>query len=307
MLRFIEDNFLHRMIRATVVVFVWLALANGCFAQTSQHHVKKVSNVHNKMNKTKVHHVRHLAHIKTKNHKPLPIAHYQEPQKIINNIQANNSSSFVSSIEQRLVSFVHDTVTTLRYSAYKLGGSHFDPSRGIYVVDCSNYVDHVLEVVYPHAYSSLVNSSGSNAPNTQHYYDFFTGLAGSEQRDWNKIKDVEELQPGDIVVFRYKNPTGRLAGGHVMVVMNKPVHEIDGYLVRVADSAPVGHSEDTRPGRVSGIGIGTLLLKADPDTGQPSAYAWKVGSRWKHNVNFAMARPVEINFDHYRFIDYRNG
>ena len=77
-----------------------------------------------------------------------------------------------------------------------------------------------------------------------------------------------------------------------MVVMNKPVFDEDAYLVRVADSAPSGHSEDTRRAHKSGIGIGTLLLKVDSRTGRPSAYAWKVGSRWKQNVTFAMARPI---------------
>jgi hypothetical protein len=329
MLRIIEDKYLYKIVRVTIILFAWLIWTSPCHALThsvtttsaAQHHGKKVSGAHKtsvnaKMSRTRAQRSRHYAHIKKKPHKPAPIAHYQEPQSIANNIAAENSYGFVSSMEHKLVAFVHDTVTTLRYSAYKLGGSHFDTSRGVYVVDCSNYVDHVLEVVYPHAYSSLVNSSGTSAPNTQHYYNFFNGLEeDTEQRHWNKVNDVQQLQPGDIVVFRYKNTTGRLAGGHVMVVMNKPIHEIDGYLVRVADSAPVGHSEDTRPGRVSGIGIGTLLLKADPDTGQPSAYAWKVGSRWKHNVNFAMARPIEIGYDHYRhysnsnyrFIDYRTG
>ena len=43
----------------------------------------------------------------------------------------------------------------------------------------------------------------------------------------------------------------------------------------------------------SGIGIGTLQLKVNPKTGEPSAYAWKVGSCWKKNVKFAMARPYD--------------
>ena len=77
-----------------------------------------------------------------------------------------------------------------------------------------------------------------------------------------------------------------------MVVMDKPIADGDGYLVRVADSAPSGHSQDTRRGRVSGIGIGTMVLKTNPDTGEPSAYAWKVGASWKSNVKIAMARPI---------------
>ena len=106
--------------------------------------------------------------------------------------------------------------------------------------------------------------------------------------------DVEKLQPGDILVFRYKNSRGTETGGHVMVVMDKPERASDVYFVRVADSAPSRHSEDTRHINESGIGIGTLLLKANPKTGKPSAFAWGVNGYWNKNVKFAMARPIEV-------------
>lgn len=204
------------------------------------------------------------------------------------------STSFVSSIGQRLVNFVKKSVDTFRYSAYKMGGSHIDTSHGIYVVDCSGYVDHTLRAVFPKAYFSLVDSSGTSKPNTMHYYDFFKGLAENPDENWNQIDEIAQLEPGDILVFRQKQ-TRRNAGGHVMVVMDKPIREGDTFWVSVADSAPVGHSEDTRQRNASGIGIGTLLLKMNPQTGEPSAYAWGEGSSWKKNVNFAMARPVDSN------------
>ena len=210
-------------------------------------------------------------------------------------VQSKPTSSFISSIGQRLVHFVHNTVSTLRYSAYKLGGTHFDTSRGVYILDCSDYIDHILKEVYPAAYFDLVHASGADKPTTLHFYDFFSGLDNDPRDYWNRVDDVEQLQPGDILVFRYKRSFRSATSGHVMVVMNKPIRDEDGYLVRVADSAPVGHSQDTRARRVSGIGIGTMLLKANPKTGQPFAYAWKIGSRWNNNVHIAMARPVTIN------------
>lgn len=197
---------------------------------------------------------------------------------------------FVSSIEHRLVSFVHETVASMRYTAYKLGGSHFDTLHGIYVLDCSTYIDNILETVHPDAYSSLINSSGTEKPTTKEYYNFFTQLKDDTDY-WNKVDDVKELRPGDILVFRNKG--SRHSGGHVMVVMDTPTKEANGYAVKVADSAPSGHSQDTRARHNSGIGIGTLQLKVNPKTGEPSAYAWKVGSCWKKNVKFAMARPYD--------------
>lgn len=204
----------------------------------------------------------------------------------------NQPEGIVASIKKHLVEFIHESVATLRYSAYKLGGSRFDPDSGIYIVDCSGYVDYALKTIHPYSYSSLVKLSKSEKPNSLHYYDFFKGLSYETNEYWNKVEEIEELQPGDILVFRYKNKRGKVTGGHVMVVMNKPIREKDTFYVNVADSAPSGHSEDTRLSHDSGIGIGTLLLKVNPRTGHPAAFAWKVGKQWRTNVNFAMARPV---------------
>jgi hypothetical protein len=257
---------------------------NNASHKNKKHSKKKTT----KKNKKSLHKKNH-AHVATKKTYRPNITDVPEEEQPI---------TLVSSIEKRLVSFVHDSVAKLRYSAYKLGGSHFDPQRGIYIVDCSGYVDHALSVVYPKAYLSLVDSTGTEKPNTMQYYDFFKGLSdGNEDANqhWSKVEDIEKLRPGDILVFRYKNRHGEMTGGHVMFVMEKPVRDQDAYLVSVADSAPVGHSDDTRSPHVSGIGIGTILLKVNPKTGEPSAYAWNLNAHWVHNVNFAMARPIEQN------------
>lgn len=204
-----------------------------------------------------------------------------------------NSTGFVSSMQQHLVNFVRNTVSTLRYSDYKLGGKKFDVDRGIYVVDCSSFVDHILQAASPHSFDTLVNATGAPTPASQHYYDFFSELTEDSNHYWNKVPDVNSLRPGDILVFRYKNSRGSETGGHVMVVMDKPIRDTNVFYVRVADSAPTRHSQDTRQHNEAGIGIGTLLLKVNPETGKPSAFAWGIGSYWNKNVKFAMARPTD--------------
>ncbi len=170
-----------------------------------------------------------------------------------------NTAGMVNSMEKKLVAFVHETVDTLNYNSYKLGGSHFDPDNGVYILDCSNYVDHLLKTVTPRAYLSLVNSTGSDTPTTKHYYSFFSQLPDKQPKHhWNKIRKVNELQPGDIIVFRYKNSS---RSGHVMVVMNKPTHDTNAFLVRVADSAPIGHSQDTRPRHTSALELALCYSK----------------------------------------------
>jgi cell wall-associated NlpC family hydrolase len=254
-----------------------------CFAVSSHpstpkphHHRKPIHSTPHLKHHAKVRHVAQL-----KQHRAVASTPAQVPP----------SANLMASLGQHLAGFVRNTISTLRYTAYKLGGTHFDPSQGVYVLDCSDYVDHVLATVSPSAYLSLVNSSGSDKPTSQNYYNFFTGLSDNPRHYWNKVDDVKELQAGDILVFRNKNTARAGANGHVMVVMNKPIRIQDAFQVRVADSAPVGHSQDTRLPHTSGIGMGIMQLKANPDTGHPSAYAWRLGSAFKRQVNFAMARP----------------
>lgn len=215
-------------------------------------------------------------------HTVLTISH-QAPARTVSPVQRNRN----------IVDFVDNTVYNLNYSSYRLGGGRFDTSNGIYVVDCSRFVDSVLSRVYPAAYSNLVDASGANRPASQHYFDFFSDLSPVENDvHWNKVEKVGQLRAGDILVFRYKKPRGKVQG-HVMVIMDKPRAAENAWLVRVADSAPVRHSADTRQRHESGIGIGTLLLKSSP-SGKPAAYAWGMGSSWRSNVKFAMARPLKV-------------
>lgn len=218
----------------------------------------------------------------------------QKIQTPIQNITYKSTNQSYSSTDKRLVRFVHNMMANMRYSSYKLGGTHFDTTRGVYIIDCSNYVDRILKATYPLAYSRLVNWSGSAKPTTHDYYHFFTKLSARSKHYWDTIEDVKKLRAGDILVFRKKNMP-RQTTGHIMIVMDKPIRNKNMFLLRIADSAPFRHSQDTRRFRVSGVGIGTMLLKVNPKTSQPSAYAWSVGSSWKKNVVFAMARPLDIN------------
>ena len=195
-----------------------------------------------------------------------------------------------------LVDFVDKTVDTLHYNSYSLGGGRFDAASGVYILDCSRFIDNILDRMYPDALHSLVHASGAQQPATIHYYDFFTDLyQGFSSRYWNPVEKIRQLRPGDILVFRFKKPQRGRAGGHIMIVMDRPVKTSHAFSVRVADSAPIRHSEDTRLLHESGIGIGTLLLKANPATGKPAAYAWERGGSWRRNVKFAMARPIRLD------------
>lgn len=206
-------------------------------------------------------------------------------------VKTENITSENAYSGQRLVAFVHNMIGSLRYTAYRSGGQIFDNQRGVYVADCSHYVDHILQNVFPRSYSALKSFTGATTPDSANYYDFFRRLSSNMRLGWDRINNAKQLEPGDVLVFRYKNAEGATRGGHVMVVMDKPVQDNGALLVRVSDSAFSGHTDDTRAGH-SGVGVGTMLLKVNAYTGAPFAYAWNVGSHWVNRVNIAMARPI---------------
>src|SRR3990167_3645791 len=278
-----------RQSKIAFLFFIFLSLFTSvCFAIPAHHSSKQPK---------KIHHRKWVHHRKSHAPKMHAAATSVNLQNAGLQLQAPSSNtSFLSTIENRLREFVHQSVTTLHYSAYKMGSAKIDTTRGVYIVDCSSYIDHILKIVYPEAYSSLVNWSGSGKPTSHDYYDFFTNLPSEKKYFWNKIDEVDQLRPGDILVFRYKNAHGIETGGHVMIVMDRPLADSNTFFIRVADAASGGHSEDTRLPHTSGIGIGTLSLKVKPSTYTPAAYAWSIGARWKNNVNFAMARPLPTDF-----------
>lgn len=247
---------------------------------------KKVKPVKNNLSKKKMLHKKILSkkiskHPSLKMQRPGPIPTAQLPNYLL------------TEPEKNLLDYIYQTITSLRYTTYQLGGSRIDTSRGIFVVDCSSYVNHVLKNVYPKAYAKLTSVVRTEKPTTYDFYQYFTNLIAKDRSHWQVINKVDKLRPGDILVFRYLNSLGKERGGHVMVVMDKPVRYADKYAIRVSDSASGGHSLDTRKRYVSGIGVGILSLKVNNKI-QPNAYAWKLGARWENRVNFAMARPIEM-------------
>jgi hypothetical protein len=210
--------------------------------------------------------------------------HFHNPHLI------RRSIVFATETEHGIVALIHKAIASLHQTHYRYGGNYFNMSNGIYELDCSDYVDDLLKISQPRAYEDLADSTHTEKPTSNDYYQFFNNLSDDNSGHyWQRVDDVESLKPGDILVF--SNYGG---GGHVMVVMDTPTPALSddsAYFVKVSDSASSRHSDDTRPSHASGIGIGTLLLKENPETGEPSAYAWTVDSGWDR-VRIAMAEPV---------------
>lgn len=229
--------------------------------------------------------------------KPVLIEHSVQPAST--HLQPPGTAISMSAMaSQHIIAWVRQTALKLKYSHYRFGGSYFNSQHGVYEVDCSGYVNHVLGNAAPDAYHTVVSWSRSYKPTSEDYYLFFNKLPRNTQQDWHKIQHVSQLTSGDILVFRYKHFWKRkTSSGHVMVVVSKPVpvsRYSNTYYVQVADSALAGHSNDTRRPHTSGIGIGTLLIQENRISSSTCSYAWKVGAPWKKHVYVAMARPIYV-------------
>ncbi|MCW5590356.1 MAG: hypothetical protein KIT27_11935 [Legionellales bacterium] len=189
----------------------------------------------------------------------------------------------------QLVKTIHQVQSNIHYSRYHLGQNLFDLDRGVYILDCSSYVDDLLQRAFPNAFQQLSSFSHTHLPNSNDYYHFINHLPITIQdTDWEKIEDVGNLHAGDILVFRYKRPHYHVAG-HVMVVVTPPEKiQNQVYVVKVADSTPFPHSNDTRRAH-AGVGVGDMLLKVNSN-GEPVAYAWRVHAGFESKMHIVMAR-----------------
>lgn len=212
----------------------------------------------------------------------------------LTNISASLPTPLISTPSQRLTAMVENTLQKVTYTTYKYGGSYFNYLKGIYKVDCSDYVNYMLKASSKAAYATIKQFTRTERPNSKDYFSFFQTLAKETSiAHWKHVASVHDLKPGDIIVYRYKR-FGFRSSGHMMIVVAPPRSDTiksDIYYVRVSDSAKSGHTNDTRARFHSGIGAGVLLLKVNKH-GTPSAFAWKVGAPWDNRVNFAMARPI---------------
>lgn len=188
-----------------------------------------------------------------------------------------------------LLGRVDDALNALTLTYYVYSGDEFNAMTGVYKVDCSGYLNAVIEDAVPSAFDEVRDAEGVSRPGTGDYYDFVRDIPyGSTRNKWYRIERVSSLRPGDLLVWRRDDGTG-----HGMIVVSMPQRDTrwsNVYRLRVSDSAKSGHSSDNRGSTGSGVGAGYILLEYSTSSGRPTAYAWTTAGVW-HAVSFAMARP----------------
>ncbi len=172
--------------------------------------------------------------------------------------------------------------------------NYIDESKGIYKLDCSGFVNYLLNETRPAAQAAILHP-GQQRPLAEDFYRYFKDLSKSPNKaGWSKVEYAEDLNAGDIIAW-LQPASGEDSGntGHVMIVGGKPSLNSDRkreMLVPVIDSTSSPHSDDSRQKGSSGLGKGTIGILTN-DNDKPIGFFWRGGLSEKPNyTKIAFAR-----------------
>jgi hypothetical protein len=188
-----------------------------------------------------------------------------------------------------LLEAVRRLVANVRETSYR-HQLRVDPSKGVYELDCSEFVSLIVERVAPKSYREIPTEPGHSQPRARMYFRFFEDLKRAPRSGWQPITKLADATPGDIVAWEKLDSGGLGDTGHVMIVAESPELNQDGtFQVRVYDSSEIPHAEDSRAAAgKSGVGAGSILFRVNEE-GAPIAFQFNPRSQW-HSEPIAIAR-----------------
>ena len=171
--------------------------------------------------------------------------------------------------------------------------TYADQSRGAYDMDCSGFVDYLLEHFAPVQFAPLRVEPGHTRPRAAMYFDLFTRLNKSPLPGWETVPKLGEARRGDIIAWQLAASTDRPGDtGHVVIVAAAPVEQTTHlYRVQVYDSSVIHHDEDSRPEGTNGLGEGIITFRVDA-SGQPIGFRFNSRAHY-HGEPIAIGRLVK--------------
>lgn len=190
-----------------------------------------------------------------------------------------------------LLAQAQNYLTRLEHTDYQ-HDTEVKPEEGIFLFDCSGFLDYLLADVDNYAYQEILSfaqQSGFREDSSRalayHYVLFADSLQNENSaKHWQAVPRATSIQPGDILAWQKPTDVGGDDTGHVMLIQ-KNLGQNDGeLLLRVIDSASSKHADDERcplsqcdqPEAVQGLGVGTIGLRLDHDD-SPTSYRWSGG------------------------------
>lgn len=179
-----------------------------------------------------------------------------------------------------------DLISNLAETDYR-HSIEIEEEAGVVKTDCSGLAVYLLQATSPEHYD-LIELSDNPRARAKDFYRFFSSLdedqsgsAGNDEEGsklWDSVNHMEEIKPGDIIVYEFKDELKKAKGstGHVMIAMSEAVKTESGdYAVRIADSTRKPHADDTRSEREEqdGLGMGVMWFVSD-EQGRPVGYRW---------------------------------
>jgi hypothetical protein len=171
--------------------------------------------------------------------------------------------------------------------------THVNKFRGAYDMDCSGFVDYLLEQFAPVQFAPLGIEPGHTRARAAMYFDLFTRLNKSPLPGWESVPKLGEARRGDIIAWKLAASTDRPEDtGHVVIVAGAPVEETTHlYRVQVYDSSVIHHDNDSRPEGTNGVGEGVITFRVDAN-GQPVGFQFNSRAHY-HGEPIAIGRLVQ--------------
>lgn len=202
-------------------------------------------------------------------------------------------------------------------------GNRVELDKGSYAVDCSGFVNHVLDQVHPKALQEVQAFSNdlqdypkpkeASQPWPLHYMLFLQSKEpNTAKRHWKSIENALELKPGDIIAYASSDVSiqkklspqmGTIQkdfcserGQHMMIVSG-PIRiekEVPWIWVPIFDSTKIPHGREDKRGNNGGIGTGVIGLELDAKKA-PQRLKWYDTSKYPLKRNIRMGTVIENN------------
>lgn len=170
-----------------------------------------------------------------------------------------------------------------------------DENKGYFDVDCSSFVDYLLEKKAPLARQELPIDKGHVRARAQNFHDYFKRLEEAPTAHWKAIKTIDALEVGDIIAWKYDASLKKKDTGHVVVVAQKAIQEDKNlYWLRIIDASKSKHAFDTKEGAQTGIGSGIMWFRVN-DQGIPIALHWSSKAKKEVHHSIAMGRVLDTD------------
>ena len=200
-----------------------------------------------------------------------------------------------NSLGQEFAARMEKMVSGMKETAYQ-GATEINEDTGSLKCDCSGLMGHVLRQHFPEAYLSVRGMEGQDRrrPLAVTYYETFAAAGeGKGNGRWMEVKNIMEVQPGDLLGWRKDTIEQGQSTGHVGMVASAPIVEKDGRVrLRILDSTRGPHSNDTRTEATLGVGSGDMFFTVDR-SGKATGFYVRDGGPLSTNA-FAFGRMVDL-------------